>query len=139
MSFKSKIASIDIGLKRIGVAICLEGSIVTPQPAILRKNRNQAARDVDSFLKEWEIDTLVVGMPKGGSSEEEMTRRIEHFVSLLEFSGKIHFQDEYGSSMEAKEMMQGVTKQKRDGKIDSLAAKVILERWLCKNPHQKQL
>jgi putative Holliday junction resolvase len=128
----SKIASIDVGLKRIGVAICLGGSIVAPQNAILRKNRNQAARDVDSFLKEWQIDTLVVGVPKGGSSEEEMTRRIEHFVSLLEFTGKIYYQDEYGSSFEAKEIMQGVTKQKRDGKIDSMAAKIILERWLAK-------
>lgn len=127
-----KIASIDIGLKRIGVAICLDESIVTPQNAILRKNRNQAARDVDSFLNEWEIDILVVGLPKGGSSEEEMTRRIEHFVSLLEFIGLVEYQDEYGSSIEAKEMMQGVTKQKRDGKVDSMAAKIILERWLCK-------
>ncbi len=127
-----KIASIDIGLKRIGIAICLGGEIVSPQNAILRKNRNQAARDVDFFLKEWEINTLVVGLPRGGSSEEEMTRRIEHFVSLLEFSGTVTYQDEYGSSIEAKEMMQGVTKQKRDGKIDSMAAKIILERWLTR-------
>ena len=128
----TKIASIDVGLKRIGVAICLGGGIVTPQSAILRKNRNQAARDVDGFLKEWEIDTLVVGVPKGGSSEEEMTRRIEHFVSLLEFDGVTKYQDEYGSSSEAKEMMKGVTKQKRDGKVDSIAAKIILERWLSR-------
>ena len=127
-----KIASIDVGLKRIGVAICLSSDIVTPQSAILRKNRNQAARDVTSFLKEWQIDTLVVGVPKGGSSEEEMTRRIEHFVSLLAFDGTITYQDEYGSSIEAKELMQGVTKQKKDGKVDSMAAKIILERWLCK-------
>jgi len=126
----SKIAAIDIGLKRIGVAICLGGDIVTPQTAILRKNRNQAARDVDSFLKEWEIETLIIGVPKGGASEDEMTRRIEHFVSLLEFSGLKEYQDEYGSSSEAKEMMQGVTKQKRDGKVDSIAAKIILERRL---------
>jgi putative Holliday junction resolvase len=129
----TKIASIDVGLKRIGVAVCLGGDIVTPQNAILRKNRNQAARDVDSFLKEWEIDTLVVGIPKGGASEEEMTRRIEHFVSLLEFDGVKEYQDEYGSSLEAKEMMQGVTKQKKDGKVDSMAAKIILERWICKS------
>ena len=32
-----KQASIDVGLKRIGVAICLEGSIVLPQDAILTK------------------------------------------------------------------------------------------------------
>jgi putative Holliday junction resolvase len=125
-----KIASIDIGLKRIGAAICLGGDIVSPQNAILRKNRNQAAYDVDSFLREWEIDTLIVGLPKGGSSSEEMQRRIEHFVSLLEFSGDVEYCDEYGSSYEAKQMMQGITKQKKDGKIDSMAAKIILERWL---------
>lgn len=124
-----KIAAIDVGLKRIGVAISF-GEIVTPQNAILRKNRNQAARDVSAFLKDWQIDTLIVGLPKGGSSEEEMQKRIEHFVSLLDFGGKIEFCDEYGSSAEAKEQMKGIIKQKRDGKIDSLAAKIILERWL---------
>lgn len=125
-----KYASIDIGLKRIGVAICLDGNIVVPQNPILRKNRVQAAREVDAFLMEWQIDSLIVGLPKGGASSEEMQRRIEHFVSLLEFNKEIYFQDEYGSSVEAKEMMQGVSKQKKDGKIDSLAAKIILERWL---------
>ena len=127
-----KIAAIDVGLKRIGVAICLDGSIVLPQEAILRKNRNQAARDVRAFLQEWEIDTLVVGLPKGGSSEAEMERRIMHFVSLLSLPETIavQYQDEQGSSMEAKAQMAGVIKQKRDGRIDSIAAKIILERWL---------
>ena len=127
-----KTAAIDVGLKRIGVAICLDGSIVLPQEAILRKNRNQAAREVVDFLEEWEIDTLVVGLPKGGSSEAEMERRIRHFVSLLELpeSMEVHYQDEQGSSMEAKEQMKGTVKQKRDGRIDSIAAKIILERWL---------
>lgn len=126
------IAAIDIGLKRIGVAICLDGDIVMPQLAILRKNRNQAARDVDSTLDEWKIKTLIVGLPKGGSSEAEMTRRIEHFVSLLDFNGEVFYQDEYGSSAEAKEMMQGKIRQKRDGKVDSIAAQIILQRWLSR-------
>ncbi len=126
------IAAIDIGLKRIGVAICLDEKIAVPQSAILRKNRNQAARDVDIMLKEWKIKTLIVGLPKGGSSEAEMTRRIEHFVSLLAFSGDVHYHDEYGSSAEAKEMMKGKVKQKRDGKVDSIAAQIILERWLSR-------
>ena len=126
-----KIASIDVGLKRIGVAICLDGKIVFPQNAILRKNRNQASRDVKAFLEEWEIETLVVGLPKGGSSEEEMERRIKHFVGLLALDTiKIAYQDEQGSSIEAKELTQGVFRHKRDGKIDSIAAKIILERWL---------
>ena len=126
-----KIASIDVGLKRIGVAICLDGKIVFPQDAILRVNRNQAARDVKALLEEWEIDTLIVGLPKGGSSEEEMERRIKHFVGLLELENiEIFYQDEQGSSMEAKVLTQGIFRHKRDGKIDSIAAKIILERWL---------
>ena len=126
-----KTASIDVGLKRIGVALCLDGSVVFPQDAILRKNRNQASRDVVSFLVKWEIERLVVGLPKGGSSQDEMERRIRHFVSLLELKDiEVVYQDEYGSSIEAKEMTQGVFRHKKDGKIDSIAAKIILERWL---------
>jgi len=127
-----KLASIDVGLKRIGTAICLDGKIVLPQNAILRKNRNQAARDVNAFLKEWEIETLVVGLPKGGSSEAEMERRIKHFVSLLELTIPVVYQDEQGSSFEAKELTMGDFKHKKDGRLDSVAAKIILERYLEK-------
>jgi len=125
-----KYGAIDVGLKRIGVAVS-DGKVVFPQNAILRKNRNQAARDVDAFLNEWEVEKLIVGLPKGGASEEEMKRRIEHFVSLLDFNGEVCYVDEYGTSAEAKERMQGVTRQKRDGKVDSIAAQIILERYLA--------
>jgi putative Holliday junction resolvase len=125
-----KLASIDVGLKRIGVAICLDGTVVLPQDAILRKNRNQAAKDINTFLKEWEIEKLIVGLPKGGSSEEEMERRIKHFVSLLELEIPVAYQDEQGSSFEAKELTMGDFKHKKDGRLDSVAAKIILERYL---------
>jgi len=95
------------------------------------KTETKPAKDVKAFLEEWEIETLVVGLPKGGSSEEEMERRIKHFVSLLELENvAIEYQDEQGSSFEAKELTKGVFRHKRDGKIDSIAAKIILERWL---------
>ena len=125
-----KLASIDVGLKRIGVAICLDGNIVMPQNAILRKNRNQAARDVKTFLEEWEIEKLIVGLPKDAESSEEMERRIKHFVSLLDLQIEVAYQDEQSSSIEAKELTMGVFKHKKDGKLDSIAAKIILERWL---------
>ena len=125
------LASIDVGLKRIGLALCLKGtSIVIPKEAVLRKNRNQAAIDVKEFLDAWNIDKLIVGLPKGGSSEEEMTRRIKHFVSLIRFQKEIVYVDEYGSSVEAEELTKGVFKHKKDGKVDSIAAKIILERFL---------
>ena len=124
----NKYAAIDIGLKRIGCAISLSSSIVNPQEAILRRNRNQASNDVDKFLQEWEIDTLVVGYPE---SSEDMKPRVEHFVKLLKFDGEIVFQNENLSSLEAKELTKGEIKHKRDGRIDSIAAKIILERYLA--------
>ncbi len=128
-----KLASIDVGLKRIGVAICLNSDIVIPQTAILRKNRNQAARDVNAFLKEWEIEQLVVGLPLDAVSSEEMERRIKHFVSLLDLTISVVYQDEQSSSVEAKELTKGIFRHKKDGKIDSIAAKIILERYLAKS------
>jgi putative Holliday junction resolvase len=124
-----KLASIDVGLKRIGIAICLTSDIVTPQTAILRKNRNQAARDVNIFLKEWEIEKLIVGFP---SASIDMQNRINHFVSLLELEIPYEFCEENMSSIEAEDLIKGEIKYKRDGRIDSLAAKIILERYLTK-------
>ena len=124
-----KLASIDIGLKRIGLAICLQSNIVSPIPAILRKNRNQAAKDVNLFLKEWEIDILIVGYP---SASPDMQKRIQHFISLLELKIPYELQEENMSSVEAKDLLKGEIKIKRDGRIDSLAAKIILERYLSK-------
>ena len=126
-----KLASLDIGLKRVGVAFCFDDKVVFPQNAVLRKNRNQAARDVSNLLKEWSIEKIIVGIPKGGSSEDEMERRIKHFISLLKIEGiEVEYIDESFSSFEAKEQMKGVIKQKRDGRVDSISAKIILERYL---------
>jgi putative Holliday junction resolvase len=130
-----KAAALDVGLKRIGVALSPDGVTVLPLPAILRHNRDQAARDTVALLEEWGIDTLIVGLPRGGSSEEEMERRIRHFVGLLGLDRQVavHYQDEAGSSVEAKERMAGAIRQKRDGRIDSIAAQIILERWLARS------
>jgi len=124
-----KLACIDVGLKRIGVAICLTSNIVTPQPAILRKNRNQASTDVNKFLKEWEIEKLIIGYP---SASEDMQKRITHFLQLLELKIPYELQEENMSSIEAEELIKGEIKYKRDGRIDSIAAKIILERFLAK-------
>ncbi|HJE02834.1 putative Holliday junction resolvase [Aliarcobacter thereius] len=124
-----KIASLDIGLKRVGVSICLMNDVVTPLPAIIRKNRNQAAKDVNSFLEEWEIEKLIIGLP---SSNIDTQNRIKHFTNLLNLKIPFEFQEENLSSIEAKELMKGEVKHIRDGRIDSIAAKIILERYLRK-------
>jgi len=125
-----KILAIDLGLKRIGLAYTPDGRIVTPLSAIERKNRNQAAAAVKSVIEEWGIERIVVGIPVGGDSEEEMRRRTAHFMNLVGFDGPVTYQDESGSSLEAEGMMKGEIRYRRDGRVDSLSAKVILERYL---------
>ncbi|NPA55766.1 MAG: Holliday junction resolvase RuvX [Epsilonproteobacteria bacterium] len=122
-----KIAAIDVGLKRIGVAYTPNGTIVVPLRAVIRKNRNQASKDVSLLLQEWGIEKLVVGIPVGN---EDMINRIKHFVGLLDFDGDIVFEDENYSSIEVENFIKGKIKYKRDGRVDSLAAKNILERYL---------
>jgi putative Holliday junction resolvase len=120
------IVVIDIGLKRIGMAVSPDGKIALPTTPILRRNRNQAAKDVSNALKDKEAKILVVGLPKGGNSEAEMERRIKHFISLLDFDGQIYYENEAYSSLEASDLVS----DKRDGKLDSVAAMIILERFL---------
>ena len=128
-----KYLSIDLGLKRIGLAYSAHKDIVTPFPAIIRKNRNQASSEVKKVIQEWEIDVVVVGIPLGGSSEDEMKRRISHFMNLVAFDGEVFYQDEAGSSLEAENMIKGEMKYVRDGRIDSISAMIILQRYMICN------
>lgn len=124
------IIAIDLGLKRIGLALSYGNGLVTPLPAIERRNRNQAANDVKKVLDEYEATTVVIGIPMGSTTEDEMRRRVAHFMNLVDFRGETAYQDEAGSSQEAEALMKGEIRYKRDGRIDSLSAKIILERYL---------
>ena len=125
-----KYLAIDLGLKRIGLAYSAHKDLVTPLQAIIRKNRNQASDEVKKAIKEWEIDTIIIGIPLGGSSEDEMRRRIAHFMNLVDFDGEVFYQDEAGSSKEAEALIKGEIKQIRDGRVDSISAMIILQRYL---------
>lgn len=122
--------AIDLGLKRIGLALSYGQGIVTPLRAIERKNRHQAAAEVKKVLDEYHPHTVVIGIPMGSTTEAEMRRRVDHFMNLVDFHGEIAYQDESYSSQEAQELMKGEISYKRDGRIDSLSAKIILERYL---------
>lgn len=124
------VLAIDLGLKRIGLAYSADGAVVTPLAAIERKNRNQASQAVKEVIAAWGIQQVVVGIPMGGSSEAEMRRRVAHFMDLVGFEGPVAYQDESDSSLEAEALMKGDIRYKRDGRVDSLSAMIILQRYL---------
>ncbi|WP_033620431.1 Holliday junction resolvase RuvX [Helicobacter pylori] len=125
------ILACDVGLKRIGIAMLLNG-IILPLEAILRQNRNQASRDLSVLLKEKNIQVLVVGKPNENYADTNI--RIEHFIKLVDFKGEIVFINEDSSSIEACENLEYLGKKNKrlaikDGRLDSLSACGILERY----------
>jgi putative Holliday junction resolvase len=122
--------AIDLGLKRIGLAYSPDNKLALPLNAIIRKNRNQAALAAFNIAVEYNIDRIVIGAPIGSASENEMRRRAEHFIGLTKLSVPIFFQDEAFSSQEASERAKGRLGKTKDGRLDSLAALIILERFL---------
>ena len=56
-----KALALDLGLKRIGVALCVDKKIALPLKGILRKNRQQAAEEIKKILLIHEISLLIVG------------------------------------------------------------------------------
>ncbi|WP_101004548.1 Holliday junction resolvase RuvX [Helicobacter pylori] len=123
------ILACDVGLKRIGIAALLNG-VILPLEAILRRNRNQASRDLSDLLREKNIQVLVVGKPN--ESYADTNARIEHFIKLVDFKGEIVFINEDRSSIEAYENLEHLGKKNKrlaikDGRLDSLSACRILE------------
>ncbi|RVY84119.1 Holliday junction resolvase RuvX [Helicobacter pylori] len=125
------ILACDVGLKRIGIAALLNG-VILPLEAILRRNKNQASRDLSDLLREKNIQVLVVGKPN--ESYADTNARIEHFIKLVDFKGEIVFINEDRSSIEAYENLEHLGKKNKrlaikDGRLDSLSACRILERY----------
>lgn len=119
--------AIDFGLKKIGIAHCING-IILPLEPIIRKNRNQAASSLDTLLVQKNVKILIIGI-----ANENMRVRIEHFITLLKFRGEIKFIDETLSSKEAEEKIQARDNShimRKNGIIDSISAMIIMERYI---------
>ncbi|MDR2638432.1 MAG: Holliday junction resolvase RuvX [Helicobacteraceae bacterium] len=122
--------AIDLGLKRIGLAYSPDDKIALPLGAVIRVNRDQAAKAALGVAKAYNIDRIVFGVPIGGSSEEAMRRRAAHFAALIGLDAPVFYEDETNSSQEAATLAAGRLGKTKDGRLDSLAALIILERFL---------
>jgi putative Holliday junction resolvase len=124
----SRILAIDVGTRRIGVAYSPNNIVSVPMEAVIRKNRDQASRDIKTIIDNYNITTLIVGYP----TNIEMRIKIDFFVKLINFNGNIEYIDEDFSSKDAYELADSNNSRKKDGRLDSLSAKIILDRWIEK-------
>jgi putative Holliday junction resolvase len=134
-SFKL-VLGFDYGTRQIGVAV---GQPVTGQArelCILKaQNGVPDWSKVESLLKEWQPDALVVGLPLNmDGTSSEMSTRAEKFARCLNgrFNLPVYTHDERLTTYEAKgvRLAQGQRDGYRERPVDALAAAMLLEGWL---------
>lgn len=130
----------DYGSKLIGVALGnrLTGS-ARPLGVATNGERGPDWTRIETWVKEWNPEALVVGLPlTQDGDEQKASKAARAFARELEqrYALPLHLADERLSSVEASRRFaarraQGTAKKKHAATIDAVAAEVILERWLA--------
>ena len=131
-----RIIALDIGTKRLGVAISDELQMtVRPLPVITRASWKELLKTTISLINEYDAVAVVLGLPyKFDGTESEMSadaRRLHRNFSLS-LKIPVFLQDERLSSRSAHERLheQGFNLKQILKKIDSEAATIILGDFL---------
>lgn len=127
---------LDIGRKRVGVAGCDRlGLIATGLTTIKRSSFARDVEELRHWVREREIDLLVVGLPYTldgtlGSQARQVQKYARRLSGALDLP--IEYTDERLSSVEAEELLQarGISPSQNKAAIDRQAAALILQRWL---------
>ncbi len=132
----SRLLALDVGERRIGVAVSdLLGIAAHGAGGIQRKNLEDDINEIKRYINESEAELVVVGMPINmDGSKGESAKKIDDFVKAIEPSIKIPVvtYDERLSTKESERFLisSGVSRKKRKGVIDKVAAQLILESYL---------
>ena len=131
----SSILALDIGEKRVGVALA-EAPIYLAHPIATLNASDDLPGSVQSLIKERDIVKVVVGYPRNQEgSETKQTALIETVVKGLNLPGSVElaWQDESLTSVKAKEELEARGKRFEKSEVDALAATYILEDYLKGN------
>lgn len=131
-----RILGLDIGQKTIGLAISDPlGLTAQGIKTIYRKNKKTDIEELKKVCKEYEVETLVVGLPKNMDNSIGFAgQKIQEFSSLIEeeLGLKIEFWDERLTTVAAhKAMLEAdLSRGKRKKIVDKVAATYILQGYL---------
>lgn len=132
-----RILGLDIGTKRIGVAVSDELALTARSlKTILRNGYN--IKEILDIASEYKVDKIVVGLPLklDGSVGESALISMEFTKKIKdEYNGSVVEWDERFSTKEAENIMieADISRKKRKKSIDKLAAQIILQNYLDSN------
>ncbi len=131
------VLALDVGDKRIGIAYA--GWVARlAKPLTTLVNNEVLADELAKLIKQHDIDTLVVGLPRGMQGQTtEQTTKTNHLLQSLDekLSVDIEWQDETLSSVQAKEELRQRGIRYNKEAVDELAACIILEDFLRSHSH----
>ncbi|MCH9030652.1 MAG: Holliday junction resolvase RuvX [candidate division Zixibacteria bacterium] len=131
---------IDYGERRMGISFSDASATLAGECKTLNvKSAREAASLIAAEIDSRNLMGIVVGYPLApdGGSKGERCRMVDHFIGKLNELTELNIyrQDERDSTDEAREALKRsgkriTSKTRREGKIDSIAAVFILQRWL---------
>ena len=131
-----RILGIDYGDQRIGLALSdLTGTLVGRAWTLHEWNLDRAVDAIAAVVKENEVGTLVLGLPKNMDGSEGPRAEKSRLVAerLTEATGlDVVLWDERRSSVEAHAILHanGRKEKKHRERVDAVAASLILEGYL---------
>lgn len=131
-----RIMALDVGSRTIGIA-CSDALLMTAQgiETIRRTSLENDFNRLSELISEYEVHELVVGMPKNmNGTKGDRAEKTEEFVEKMKavIDLPVTFWDERLSTVMAERQLiaADVSRKKRKGVIDKMAAVVILQGYL---------
>lgn len=133
-----RVLSIDYGDSRVGLAITDELNITVQGLMTIHHNQNDkiVLAKLDEILEQYEISTIVIGMPfnMDGSKTEraEITEKFIHKLKCKYNKIKIESIDERLTTVQAHKTMRELNIKAKNKKkiVDTISAEYILEAYL---------
>ncbi len=140
MEVSKRLLGVDFGLKRVGLAVCDGlGILATPLDAYKTKSMRETIDHVAELAAKLGVSGIVVGLPLNLDGTESLqSGRVRAFSRNLERVAElpVYLCDERLSTVEADELLMeaGIkSADERKKKVDSMAAKIILQSYIDNN------
>ncbi len=131
-----RILSLDVGKKKIGIAIS-DALGITAQPldTLIRKAKKADLAQIEKVIHDMNVSKIIVGLPLNmDGTEGAMAKEIYSFAKGLEKEIKIPLElwDERLTTMEAERLLlkADLSRKKRKKLNDKIAAQLILQSYL---------
>ncbi len=132
----SRILGLDLGEKRIGVAVSDAMNIIAQSVGTIgRKAMKSDLKRIGELIREYDAGTLVVGLPLNmNGTEGKSANMARDFVNELkkEINIRVEFADERLTTAQGERIFleADMSRKKRRGNLDKIAAQLILQNYL---------